>query len=114
VVEKIWNFKVSGLFCDKEKKKKPWIRSMGRGPRPASVHGGPRQCGQGCGNVPARASASGHSGSPVLNGDSQGGGVGHGGLAPRLTGAQEVVERRCDGGEGGGGGALSAGSLGAQ
>jgi hypothetical protein len=40
--------------------------------------------------------------------------VGHGGLAPRLTGAQEVVERRRDGGEGGGGGALGTGLLGAQ
>jgi hypothetical protein len=38
--------------------------------------------------------------------------VGHGGLTPGLNGAQEAVERRCNGGEGGGGGALGAGSLG--
>jgi hypothetical protein len=38
--------------------------------------------------------------------------VGHGGLAPGLTGAREAVERQCDDDEGGGGGALGAGSLG--
>jgi hypothetical protein len=37
--------------------------------------------------------------------------VGHGGLAPGLTGAQEAVERWRDGGEGSGGGALVVGSL---
>jgi hypothetical protein len=58
-----------------------------------------------------RSSASGRSGSPALDGDSRGGGVGHGGLAPGIAGAREVIERRCDGGEGSGGGALSAGSL---
>jgi hypothetical protein len=36
--------------------------------------------------------------------------VGHGGLAPGLTRAQEAVERRRDGG----GGALGVGSLGAR
>jgi hypothetical protein len=32
-------------------------------------------------------------GSPELGGDSQGGGVGHGGLTPGLAGAWEAVER---------------------
>jgi hypothetical protein len=40
--------------------------------------------------------------------------VGHWGLAPGLTGAQEAVERWRDGGEGCVEGALSAGSLGAR
>jgi hypothetical protein len=40
VVERIWNFEVSGLFLRGKKKKKPWTRSTGRGPRPASVHDG--------------------------------------------------------------------------
>jgi hypothetical protein len=97
----------------KKKKKKLWTRSTGRGPHPASVHGGPRRCGQEHGGTPTGASASGHSSLPALSGDSWGGGVGHGGLAPGLTGAQEVVERRRDDGEGGGGGALCAGLLGA-
>jgi hypothetical protein len=48
---------------------------------------------------------------PVLGGDSRGGGVGHVGLAPGLTGAQEAVEQRCDGDEGGSGGALCMSSL---
>jgi hypothetical protein len=58
-----------------------------------------------------RSSAFGRSGSPALGDDSRGGGVGHGGLGPGLAGAQEVVEWRHDGGEGGGGGVLGAGSL---
>jgi hypothetical protein len=37
--------------------------------------------------------------------------VGHAGLTLGLTGAQEAVERRRDGSEGGGGGVLSTGSL---
>jgi hypothetical protein len=37
--------------------------------------------------------------------------VGHGGLAPGLTGAREEVEQWHDSGEGGGRGALGAGSL---
>jgi hypothetical protein len=41
-------------------------------------------------------------------------GSGARGLAPGLTGAQEAVERRCNGSEGGGGGALGLGSLGAR
>jgi hypothetical protein len=40
---------------------------------------------------------------PALGGSSWGGGVGHGGLSPGLTEAQEAVEWRRDGGEGGGG-----------
>jgi hypothetical protein len=43
-----------------------------------------------------------------------GGGVGHGGLGRGLTRAREAVERRCDGCEGGGGGALGVGSLDAR
>jgi hypothetical protein len=39
--------------------------------------------------------------------------VEHGGLDPGLTGAREAVERWRNGGEGGGGGALVVGSLGA-
>jgi hypothetical protein len=58
-------------------------------------------------------STSGRSVSLALNGGSRGGGVGHEGLDLGLTGAQEVVEWRRDGGEGGGGGVLDAGSLGA-
>jgi hypothetical protein len=46
-----------------------------------------------------------------LAGDSRGGGMGHGGLAPGLTGVWEAVERRRDGGEGEGGGPLGAGLL---
>jgi hypothetical protein len=49
--------------------------------------------------------------SPTLDGGSRGGGVGHEGLSLGLTGAQEAVEWRHDGGEGGGGGVLSAGLL---
>jgi hypothetical protein len=40
--------------------------------------------------------------------------VGHGGLALGLTGAREAVEWWRDGGEGSGGAALSAGSLGVR
>jgi hypothetical protein len=58
-----------------------------------------------------RSSASGCSSLPALGDDSRVGGVGHGGLGPGLTGAQEVVEWRRDGGEGGGGDGLSTGSL---
>jgi hypothetical protein len=58
-----------------------------------------------------QSSASGRSGSPVLGGDSGGGGVGHEGLTPGLTRAREVVEQRRDGGDGGGRGALGAGSV---
>jgi hypothetical protein len=57
-----------------------------------------------------QSSASGRSDSPALDGDSRGGGVGHGGLAPRLTRAQEAVERQRHGG----GGALGVGWLGAR
>jgi hypothetical protein len=46
-----------------------------------------------------------------LTGDSWGGGMGHGGLAPGLTGVWEAVERRRNGGEGEGGGPLGAGLL---
>jgi hypothetical protein len=59
-----------------------------------------------------QCSASGRSGSPTLGGNSRGGGVGHGGLDPGLTEAQEAVERRRDGSEGGSGGAHDAGSFG--
>jgi hypothetical protein len=102
--------KFRGYSCE-EKRKKSWTRSTGHGPRPAFVHGGPRLCGQERSGAPTGASASGRSGSPVLGGDSRGGGVGHEGLTPGLTRAWEAVERRCDGGEGGVGGALDAGSL---
>jgi hypothetical protein len=40
--------------------------------------------------------------------------VGHGGLGPGLTRAQEAVEQWRDGGEGGGGGVLGAGSRGVR
>jgi hypothetical protein len=83
----------------------PWTTS-GLGPWwTAVVHLGARWRAR-------RSSASDRSGSMALDGDSQGGGVGHGALAPGLTGAREAVERQCDDDEGGGGGALGAGSLG--
>jgi hypothetical protein len=106
VIEKIWNFEVSGLFLwiflglgtllelllknqgsnyeirgcgfilEKPRgffaklpgiidsgiifvRKKPWTRSMGRGPRPTSVHGGPQWCGQEHSGVPAGAQRAG-------------------------------------------------------
>jgi hypothetical protein len=108
VVEKIWNFEVLELFLRGKKGVDSvhglWITS-GLGPwwtmvvQPGALWH-------------ARwSSTSGRSGSPALCGDSRGGGVGHGGLTRGLTRAQEAVERRRDSGEGGGGGALSTGSL---
>jgi hypothetical protein len=106
VVEKIWNFKVSGLFCERKKEKAVDMvhglsTTSGLGPWWTTVlQPGARQRAH-------RSSASGRSGSPALGGDSRGGGVGHRVLGPGLTGAQEAVERRCDGD----GGALGVGSL---
>jgi hypothetical protein len=45
------NIDFRNYFC----KEKDWTQSTGRGPRPASVHGGPRWCGRECGGAPARA-----------------------------------------------------------
>jgi hypothetical protein len=97
--------KFEGYFCE-DKKKKPWTTS-GLGPRwTMLVRPRARWCTH-------QGSASDRSGSPVLGGDSRGGGVRHRGLSPGLTEAQEAVQQLHDGGEGGGGGALHEGSLGA-
>jgi hypothetical protein len=85
-----------------------WTWSITCGPLQPSVHGELQPWPT---RLAHRSSASDRFGSPVLSGDSWGGGVGHGGLAPGLTRAREAVEQWRDGGEGGGGGALGAGSL---
>jgi hypothetical protein len=102
VVEKLWNFEVSGLFLRERKEK---VVDSVHGPWTTAVRPGAWRHAH-------RSSASSHSSSPVLGSDSGGGGVGHGGLSPGFTGAREAVERRRDGGEGGCGGALGAGSHG--
>jgi hypothetical protein len=96
--------KFRGYFCEREK---PWT-TFGLGPQwTAAVQLGAQRRAR-------QSSASDRSSSLTLSGDSRGGGVGQRGLTPGLTRAREAVERRCDDGEGGGGGALSVGFLGAR
>jgi hypothetical protein len=70
-------------------RKKPWARSTGCGPRPASVHGGPRQCGQEHGDAPVRAWCYG---SPAVAARGGGGRGGHGGVGGALTGDRAAMK----------------------
>jgi hypothetical protein len=91
VVEKIWNFKVSGYFVGLTVKlgiidfgvifvrKKTLTRSTGHGPHPASVHGGPRRCA-------CRSTARMRYGSPVVAARGGGGRGGRGDAEGALTG----------------------------
>jgi hypothetical protein len=112
ILEKTMGFfaKLSGIidFRIIFVRKKPWTRSMSRGPRLASIHGGPSMDG-GTELTGAQPPAA-----PVCMGADQEVGEGEGsagGPVLGLTEGRAVARQPGDGGEGSGGESSSVGSL---